>query len=755
MSGHSPTPTPPRLNACVVLFALSLTAALAFGSAFKVAPNYKSEDGMCGETAPLQSTATPSHKSHAGISAKPAYYSGGIWSRTHGQAAALDTAILSASAGKLIVCQSALAVGEDLVIIDRTPIRYGTGSQLPQDVQPLLVLSIDHGGAVSSNEYPAAGALQQYITAEQDNYSNILIVEPLPGPKPDQEEDWTYLNRDGLEKIAFLTPTRNASPAEVVQEISNSIFIALRSKAISQSPDIAALLDRLIGNDRAEAADARLLLSMMSPYKVIPAMDAWLAASGDGDRALHVFESLMIRRTLGVHADDLLAEASESDEVALRALAARAIGDLADVTTGPLSLLTPLAEDSEQAVRYEALVATRATPGRRAAGVAQLVEPYEMSDAMRRLYLGTMAQMLAFGEPVAADSKFSRTLRMPIGEALALERDLIVCNALLQRSDLPDDKIDEVLGQLAEINGQDPLVVLLNLLETMNPSTLAKREALLKKLVAWNAEELNAQMPRLKQIAVGNGPDNLRRAAAAAMMTSDDVKAVLEALNVSPVVYEALAWVTDPAVLKRWAEPTFRVIGSAGNMPSATVVAAIGAVQFLPADSMTADNGTMLFGLAKQAEAIDIRFAAIRAVLALPDAVKPDEADELSLASLDIAAIPSAMKYDIEKLTVTAGQPVELTLTNPDTMEHNLVITLPGRGQEIGVAMSAPGIDAAAIGYVPKDNDAVLYYTKMVPAGGSDTLRFIAPTKPGSYDYVCTFPGHYTSMIGVLEVVAP
>ena len=113
------------------------------------------------------------------------------------------------------------------------------------------------------------------------------------------------------------------------------------------------------------------------------------------------------------------------------------------------------------------------------------------------------------------------------------------------------------------------------------------------------------------------------------------------------------------------------------------------------------------------------------------------------------------MKYDKLSLTVTAGRPVELTLINPDTMEHNLVITLPGRAQEIGVAMSADPTAAAAIGYVPKDSDAVLHYTRMLKPGESDTLRFIAPAKPGKYEYVCTFPGHYGSMRGVLEVNAP
>lgn len=750
MSSPSPAHVaPPRLIFCVLLLVASLAAALVFASVFEQARRL-SDDELCGELAPSDKSAADVHASHGEKPAAPAYYVGGLWSPDHGQAAQLDAAMLSAVAGQPIICMTAVSNGEQLLLIDRSPIRYSSASQLAQETLPLLVLSIDHAGRLFSSEFAAWAALQKYIADEQANYNKILIVEPLPGPKRDPEEEWTYLNRDSIKKVQFFTPKRKASPAEVVQ----SLYAELRGSAPASSDDVAALVEQLASEDAAKAADARMALGAMSPYQVVSALNKWVGAAGDGNRAQRVYEALMIRKAMGIHADRLIEQAAESKSTALRELAARAVGDLADVTTDPLGVLTPLAEDSEQAVRYEALIATRSMPGRRAAGVARLVEPYEMTSAMLTLYKGTMAQMLTYGEPIAADSKFSRTLRMPITEALAMERDLIVCNALLQRTDLPDDKIDEVLGKLAEINGQGPLVTLLNLLETMNPSTLAKREVLLKNLVDWKTNELKAQLTRLKEMALGNGSDNLRRAAAAAMIMSADMKTVLAEIGASPVTYEALGWVTDPAVLKRWAEPIFRIVRSAGDMPPQTTIAAVDAIGFLPADSVTKENGVMLLGLAKEADEIALRFAAIRAVKALPADVVPDGADALSLTMLDIAAIPGQMKYDKEKLTVVAGQPVELTLTNPDTMEHNLVITLPGRAQAVGVAVSAD-TNAAASDYMPNDMSTVLHHTKMVPAGGKDVLRFIAPSKPGSYEYVCTFPGHYTSMRGVLEVVEP
>jgi len=37
--------------------------------------------------------------------------------------------------------------------------------------------------------------------------------------------------------------------------------------------------------------------------------------------------------------------------------------------------------------------------------------------------------------------------------------------------------------------------------------------------------------------------------------------------------------------------------------------------------------------------------------------------------------------------------------------------------------------------------------------GSSDIFYFVAPTKPGNYEYVCTFPAHSDTMRGVLKVV--
>lgn len=107
------------------------------------------------------------------------------------------------------------------------------------------------------------------------------------------------------------------------------------------------------------------------------------------------------------------------------------------------------------------------------------------------------------------------------------------------------------------------------------------------------------------------------------------------------------------------------------------------------------------------------------------------------------------------ELKVKAGQPVKLTFINPDAVPHNWVLIQPGKLLEVGDLTNKMVADPAAVlrHYVPKSDD-VLAYTDIVPAGQRLTIYFQAPTKPGRYPYLCTFPGHWMVMNGELVVAS-
>ena len=110
------------------------------------------------------------------------------------------------------------------------------------------------------------------------------------------------------------------------------------------------------------------------------------------------------------------------------------------------------------------------------------------------------------------------------------------------------------------------------------------------------------------------------------------------------------------------------------------------------------------------------------------------------------------LRYDKTTLTVKAGSRVKLAFFNNDDMPHNVVITLPGKADAVGKAAMNLGIKGADMQYVP-DMPEVLWHTKLTGPGGKDVIYFRAPDKPGFYQFVCTFPGHYLTMRGVLRVV--
>ena len=121
--------------------------------------------------------------------------------------------------------------------------------------------------------------------------------------------------------------------------------------------------------------------------------------------------------------------------------------------------------------------------------------------------------------------------------------------------------------------------------------------------------------------------------------------------------------------------------------------------------------------------------------------------------TITIATRPG-LKFDVEGFDVAAGSRVQLVFNNNDDMLHNLVITKPGTAMQIGQAAIQLGLQGHEMGYVPESDD-VLFHTGLLEPETAETLYFTAPTEPGTYAFVCTFPGHAATMQGTIRVAAP
>jgi azurin len=126
----------------------------------------------------------------------------------------------------------------------------------------------------------------------------------------------------------------------------------------------------------------------------------------------------------------------------------------------------------------------------------------------------------------------------------------------------------------------------------------------------------------------------------------------------------------------------------------------------------------------------------------------------LGVQVVRIQAIPEKLSFDVRWFVVEAGKAVQIVLFNPDAMPHNLIVSMPGSLEAVGTAGSSMPmpIDPDAKAFVP-DLPAVLYSTKLLKEGETERLGFTAPKEPGEYIFVCTFPGHWVRMYGVMLVV--
>ncbi|RTE53580.1 hypothetical protein EHW67_11285 [Arenibacter aquaticus] len=114
------------------------------------------------------------------------------------------------------------------------------------------------------------------------------------------------------------------------------------------------------------------------------------------------------------------------------------------------------------------------------------------------------------------------------------------------------------------------------------------------------------------------------------------------------------------------------------------------------------------------------------------------------------------MAFDKKTLRATAGQTVEIVLNNRDQMSHNLVVIQPGSLDAFGAMVDGflKNPEAEKYGYVPKSR-YVLGATDMLTPGAKGSVVLKLPDTPGIYPYVCTFPGHWRMMQGVIIVTAP
>ncbi len=111
------------------------------------------------------------------------------------------------------------------------------------------------------------------------------------------------------------------------------------------------------------------------------------------------------------------------------------------------------------------------------------------------------------------------------------------------------------------------------------------------------------------------------------------------------------------------------------------------------------------------------------------------------------------MKFDLTELHAKAGKPITLTLkhvgkTKKTEMGHNWIVLKQGTDVD---KFAESAIKEVANDYIPQNDPSIIAHTKLLGGGESDSITFTINEK-GTYDFLCSFPGHHINMRGKLII---
>ncbi|WP_034042974.1 azurin [Wocania ichthyoenteri] len=107
------------------------------------------------------------------------------------------------------------------------------------------------------------------------------------------------------------------------------------------------------------------------------------------------------------------------------------------------------------------------------------------------------------------------------------------------------------------------------------------------------------------------------------------------------------------------------------------------------------------------------------------------------------------MQFNTKEIKVEVGQKVKLTLRHLgkldiNVMGHNFVLLKSGTDI---VAFAIKAANERDNEYIPKDSQDIIAHTNLIGGGQVTIIEFEAPAA-GTYQFLCSFPGHYAMMSG-------
>jgi azurin len=120
-------------------------------------------------------------------------------------------------------------------------------------------------------------------------------------------------------------------------------------------------------------------------------------------------------------------------------------------------------------------------------------------------------------------------------------------------------------------------------------------------------------------------------------------------------------------------------------------------------------------------------------------------------ATITVSTLGDELAYDVVEIRARAGSEITVDFVNKSAgMPHNVVfVTAESDVNPVGIA----ALQAAENDYIPENELARIFaHTAMAGPGETVSVTVKIPQQPGTYPYICTYPGHFTVMQGRLIV---
>ncbi|RAJ93138.1 putative membrane-bound dehydrogenase-like protein [Larkinella arboricola] len=558
--------------------------------------------------------------------------------------------------------------------------------------------------------------------------------------------------------------------------------ITYKNKPVLKITDVSRqtvpqLLENLKAHEDRFRYRSRAQIREKKAADVLPELKKWVASLDKKDPQYehHLLEGLWLYQDFNVVEPNLLKTVLQAKEPQARAAATKLLLYWRDRIPGSLELMRARLNDESPRVRIEAVVALSFFNSEQAVTAAMDVFKYptdyyldyairETFRFLKPIWLAGMKQ----GKNVASGQSSANRYLLSLASAqelAALPQTPNVLTALLTRPDIDLAQKQEAVKRLVKEQKTGPVTVLLTAIREEERSRktdqpTAAQNALIRLLLESDPAELKQNGAAFTRLVSQDTSRVMQATALAAVITAAQSDQSLQtARQEKPEAYlTGISLLANPALKASFYG---KVKELAPKIPATAYPLLM--QMTLENESKTESTSDLLASLTRTPESLQNSESFAKAIRTMKNMVNAvpqrnrkavlSALETLGTIELKLVAIEAKMAFDKKSLTVPAGRAVTLVFENPDLMPHNVVIVKPGSAEKVGEAADAMASlkDGFEKHFVPSTPD-VLFATPLVNSGKSFRLEFKAPTQPGEYPFICSFPGHWRVMQGILTV---